>query len=81
MTTEQRAVIERLLRERISLLGVCRVIGVGLRWLLSLMVARFTAAPDDLYICPTAGTQRVILQQLEAEVDELWSFVGRKANR
>ena len=73
--------IERLLRERISLRGICRVIGVRLRWLLSLMVARFTAAPDDLYICPTAGTQRVILQQLEAEVDELWSFVGRKANR
>jgi insertion element IS1 protein InsB len=45
------------------------------------MVERFTAAPDDRYIQPTAGTQRVILQWLEAEVDELWSFVGRKANR
>jgi len=31
------------------------------------MVERFTAAPDDLYIQPTAGTQRVILQGLEAE--------------
>jgi len=72
-------VIERLLRERISLRGICRVIGVRLRWLMSLMVARCTAAPDDLYICPTVGTQRVILQQLEAEVDELGSFVGGKA--
>ena len=53
--------IERLLRERISLRGICRVIGVGLRWLLSFIVARFTAAPADLNICPTAGTQRVIL--------------------
>ena len=45
------------------------------------MVERFTAAPDHLYVQPTAGTQRVILHRLEAEVDELWSFVGTKANR
>jgi len=81
ITEEQRAVIERLLLERISLRGSCRVIGVGLRWLLYFMGERFTAAPNDLYVQPTAGTQRVILHRLEAEVDELWSFVGRKANR
>src|SRR5713101_4041900 len=45
------------------------------------MVERFTAAPDHLYVQPTAGTQRVFLHRLEAEVDELWSFVGAKANR
>jgi insertion element IS1 protein InsB len=73
--------IERLLLERISLRGICRAIGVGLRWLLYFMVERFTAAPDHLYVQPTAGTQKVILQRLEAEVDELWSFVGKKANR
>src|SRR5215467_14511634 len=75
ITEEQRAVIARLLLERISLRGICRVIGVGLRWLLYFMAERFTAAPEHLYIRPTAGTQRVILQCLEAEVDELWSFV------
>jgi len=73
--------IERLLLERISLRGICRAVGVGLRWLLHFMVARFAAAPDHLYVRPTAGTQRVILHRLEAEVDELWSFVSRKANR
>jgi insertion element IS1 protein InsB len=81
ITEKQRAVIERLLRERISLRGICRAIGVGLRWLLYFMTERFTAAPEHLYIRPTAGTQRVILRRLEAEVDELWSFVGQKANR
>jgi insertion element IS1 protein InsB len=45
------------------------------------MVDRFTAAPEHLYVQSTAGAQRVILHRLEAEVDELWSFVGRKANR
>jgi insertion element IS1 protein InsB len=74
-------VIERLVLERISLRGICRVIGVGLRWLLQFMVEHFTAAPDHLYVQPASGTQRVILHRLEAEVDELWSFVGRKANR
>jgi len=81
ITEEQRAVIERLLLERISLHGICRVIGVGLRWRLQVMVERFTAAPDHLYVQPTADTQRVIRQRLEAELDELWSFVGAKENR
>src|ERR1044072_7003365 len=62
ITEEQRAVIERLLLERISLRGICRVIGVGLRWLLYFMRARFTAAPGDLFLRPTAGAQRVILR-------------------
>jgi IS1 family transposase len=74
-------VIERLLLERISLRGICRVIGVGLRWLLYFMGERLTAAPEHLYVQPASGTQRVILHRLEAEVDELWSFVGKKANR
>ena len=42
---------------------------------------RFATAPDPLYVQPASGTQRVILYRLEAEVDELWSFVGKKANR
>jgi insertion element IS1 protein InsB len=81
ITEEQQALIERLLLERISLRGICRAVGVGLRWLLHFMVARFAAAPDHLCVQLTAGTQKVILQRLEAEVDELWSFVGKKANR
>ena len=81
ITEEQRAVIERLLLERISLRGICRVIGVGLRWLLYVMAERFTAAPEHRYVQSTAGNQRVLLHRLEAEVDELWSFVGRRANQ
>jgi insertion element IS1 protein InsB len=81
ITEEQRALIERLLLERISRRGICRAIGVGLRWLLYFMADRFTAAPEHLYVQPTVGAQRVILHRLEAEVDELWSFVGTKANR
>src|SRR5262249_1121169 len=81
ITEGQRTLIERLLLERISLRGICRAAGVGLRWLLQFMVDRFAAAPDHLNVQPTTGTQSVILHRLEAEADELGSFVGSKANR
>jgi insertion element IS1 protein InsB len=73
--------IERLLLERISLCGICRAVGVGLRWLLQFMVERFKAAPAHLYAGLPGGTPAVILRRLEAELDELWSFVGKKVNR
>src|SRR5262245_33035001 len=81
VTEEQRALIERLLLERISLRGICRAVGVGLQWLLQFMVTRFQAVPEHLYVELPGGTPAVILQRLEAELDELWSFVGKKANR
>src|SRR5215208_5200403 len=81
ITEEQRLLIERLLLERISLRGICRAVGVGLRWLLQFMVERFQAAPEHLYAELPGGTPAVILQRLGAELDELWSFVGKKANR
>src|SRR5689334_16417962 len=81
ITEEQRTLIERLLLERISLRGICRAVGVGLRWLIQFMVERFQAAPEHLYVEPLGNTQTVILQRLKAEVDELWSFVGAKENR
>jgi insertion element IS1 protein InsB len=81
ITAEQRTLIERLLLERISLRGICRAVGVGLQWLLQFMVTRFQATPEDLYAKPADGLSTVIVQRLEAELDELWSFVGKKANR
>jgi insertion element IS1 protein InsB len=81
ITEAQRSLIERLLLERISLRGICRAMGVGLQWLLQFMVERFQAAPEPLYVESLGGTPTVILQRLEAELDELWSFVGKKANR
>ena len=81
ITVEQRTLIERLPLERISLRGICRAVSVGLRWLLRFMDERFQAAPEHLYVTPPSRTPAVILHRLEAEVDELWSFVGAKANR
>jgi insertion element IS1 protein InsB len=81
ITNEQRTLIERLFLERISLRRICRTVGVGLRWLLHFMIERFKAAPDHLYVEPTTSSQKVLLHRLEAEADEMSSFVGKKANR
>jgi insertion element IS1 protein InsB len=35
---DKRALIERLLLERISLRGICRAVGVTLKWLLGFLV-------------------------------------------
>ena len=77
----QRQRIEQLLCERIYLRGICRAVGVSLTWLLHFMVACFAACPDDLHAQPPAQPTAVLLSRLEAEADEMWSFVQKKANK
>jgi transposase-like protein len=78
---EQRTLIEHLLRERISLRGICRAVGVSLTWLLHLMVERFAACPDHLHVRQPVSPTAMVIRQLEAEADEMWSFVAKKANK
>jgi insertion element IS1 protein InsB len=81
ITDEQRTRVEHLLRERISLRGICRAVGVSLTWLLHFMVECFTACPEDLHIQRPAQPTAVLLSRLEAEADEMWSFVQKKTNK
>jgi hypothetical protein len=46
MSYAQRTLIEHLRRERLSLRGLCRAVGVSLTWLLHFMVERFAACPE-----------------------------------
>jgi insertion element IS1 protein InsB len=78
---EQRILIENLLRERISLRGICRAVGVSLPWLLHFMVECFAACPDHLHVQRSGNPSDVWIRQLEAEADEAWSFVEKKANK
>src|SRR5262245_33078448 len=78
---EQRQRIEQLFCERISLRGICRAVGVSLTWLLHFMVECFTACPEDLHVQLPAQPTAVLLSRLEAEADEMWSFVQKKANK
>jgi transposase-like protein len=78
---EQRSLIEHLLRERISLHGICRAVGVSLTWLLRFMVERFAACPEHLHVQLPVSPTDVVIRQLEAEADEMWSFVQKKAHK
>jgi insertion element IS1 protein InsB len=78
---EQRTLIEHLLRERISLRGICRAAGVSLTWLLRFMVERFAACPEHLHVQLPVSPTDVVIRQLEAEADEMWSFVGKRVNK
>jgi insertion element IS1 protein InsB len=77
---EQRARIERLLLERLSLRGICRAVGVTLKWLLGFLVPCCAALPDHLHVQPVCCTHDVITQRLEVEADELASCVQKQAN-
>ena len=82
ITQGDRTMIKRLLLERLSLLAICRVMGVSLRWLLSFIADLYDTLPDDLNVqLPKKLDPRVKLLRLHAEADEMWSFVARKANK
>jgi insertion element IS1 protein InsB len=78
---DTRSLVGKLLLERLSLRGICRVTGVSLTWLLQFIAALYARLPDNLYLASVAPHRRVGLLRLEAEVDELWSFVRRRADK
>jgi insertion element IS1 protein InsB len=81
LSDDTRALIERVLVERISLRGICRAVGVGLKWLLGFLVQCFEALPDHLHVQPVTCQHNVMIQRLEVEADEVASFVKKKANK
>jgi IS1 family transposase len=81
ISAEQRALIGRLLRERLSLHGICRAVGVGMKWLLGFVVECYDAVPEDLNVQLSQCPESVLIRRLEAEADELCSFVGKKTNK
>jgi len=78
---EHRAMIQRLLAERLSLRGICRAVGVGMKWLMGFIVGCYEAVPDHLNVHMPACPDNVLFYRFQAEADELQSFVGKKANK
>jgi insertion element IS1 protein InsB len=81
VSEETRVLVERLLLERLSLRGICRAVGVKLKWLLGFIVNCFEALPDHLNVQPITSNADVVIQRLEVEADEMASFVQNKANK
>jgi insertion element IS1 protein InsB len=81
VSDDTRALIERLLVERISLRGICRAVGATLKWLLGFLLHCVEALPDHLHVGPLTCHRDVMLQHLAVEADEMASFVQKKANK
>ena len=76
----QIELIDKLLLERLALRGICRVVGVSLSWILVYIKKLYKKQPKDLnYRLPPRGGKEV--QLLKSELDEMWSFVQKKANK
>lgn len=70
-----KALIDRLLLERISLAGIARATGVSPSWLQAYVNDKYRNVSQEVDVShKTAG--RLVLQ-----CDELWSFVGNKENK
>jgi len=70
-----------LLVERISWRGICRAVGVTLKWLVGFLVQCVEALPDHLNVEPVSRTPDVVIQRLEVEADERQSFVKKKEHK
>jgi insertion element IS1 protein InsB len=81
ITPEQRTLVERLRCETISLHGICRAVGVSIRWLMNFLVTCFAPLPDHRHARPVASPRDVRIGRLEVEADEMGSFVKQKANK
>ena len=76
ISQEKRELIKKLLLERVSLRGICRSVGVSLRWLLGFIVEVYKESPDSLNISIKFSGKNVEIHILESEVDELWRLFG-----
>ncbi len=75
---EDKELIKKLLLERLSLRGICRVLGVSLCWLLNFIESLYLANSEDLnFRCPDDAEIEILC----LEADEVWSFVGNKKNK
>jgi len=81
VSDETRGLVERLLLERLSLRGMCRAVGVGLKWLLGFIVTGLRLCPIICMSNRSRVTQDVMIQRLEVEADAMARFVQNKANK
>ena len=74
VTDETKALIERLLQERLSLRAICRVKGVSLTWLQKYVNDCMPANLVNLRSCQKKA-------RLTLECDEVWSSVGQRRHK
>ena len=83
VSKEKRDYIEKMLRERISLRAICRVMAVSMTWLMNFAASIWDQTPDDLgaNLDLLENLSDEELQDVEIQLDEMWSFVDNKKNK
>lgn len=76
---ETRELVRRTLLEKVSLSGICRIFNISMPWLLDFIDGIIRSLPEDLNAEVTCSEDDEI-ELAKLEVDELWSFVGKKKN-
>ena len=72
---DTKAIIDRLLLEKIPLAGIARVMQLSPDWLQQYVNALYNAVPRQVQVQPKAKGR------LAVQVDELWSFVNSKGQQ
>jgi IS1 family transposase len=80
ISDEAKNQIKKLLLERLSLRGICRVMDISIGWLLKFISQLYRDLPEDLNV-KVIHRNKLILFNLDIEADEMWSFVGNKKNK
>ena len=80
-TEWQKSVIEKALKERISLRGICRIFDISITWLQSFAHTIWRQMPEDLGLSKDNIKAIKKLQVFGIQADELWSFVYEKRNK
>ncbi len=74
ISQETKALVDKLLLEKIPLAGIARVAGVSEVWLQKYVNQKYQAVPHKVEIEKRKG-------RLTIQCDEMWSFVGHKKNK
>ncbi len=78
VSRQKQKLVKRMLLERISLRGICRVLKVSLSWLLNFIEQLYLTTPEDLQFVEPAAAE---IEIFCLEADEIWSFVGKRENK
>jgi insertion element IS1 protein InsB len=75
ISNEKKALIDRLLLEKIPLAGIARAVGVSERWLQNYVNEKYDSVPKVVDVTPKKKGKITI------QCDEMWSFVCKKGNK
>jgi hypothetical protein len=81
IAAETRALIERLLVERLSWRGICRAGGVTRTWLGGVLVQGGEARPEHLNVDAVSRTQDGVMHRLEVEADARPRLVKKQEHK